>query len=453
MRRLIFSKSTFAAVLLGCFLLFATTSHADISSDSQVQCLTSLARFEGINTAEASLQRAMEENHTAIFSFSQLEKDALNDGMKVVDQQISFSALRKMDAPAIARLNNPDELITIAAIGKQNAIIYEGATLRIISVNVLSQRYDGEALLYEHYLHQRPQIKVDEPVRDVNINMIGGAFPFSVPLKNIGNDIITLRVQSTSCGCTSDDQSVQTLKPGQNGELHFKTTANTDRVVTAMIATSDPAKPVFVLAFQITAPKTTIQPVSGVLLNGDIGKEIQASFPLTLPPGVSVAKLTSSQPFVTAKLLGVSQQGNNNISQVGVTVKPNAPAGPFSDGITVLLKGGDIKSVTVPVEGYINTDVYFTPAMVSLDKMKPGSTSSYQVILQSPIHKKFAITDWQTNNTAIEMQAQRNVKSDVQHIVVQVHAPQDTTMLNGRITFTLSDGRQINLDVIGQTSN
>src|SRR5690606_20742416 len=142
-------------------------------------------------------------------------------------------------------------------IGRQNAIVYEGTNLQILPVKVLSQRYDGEALFYEHYLHQKPQVNVDEPVRDVKVNTIGGAFPFSVPVKNTGNDTITLKVQRTSCGCTSDDNSAHGLRPGQSGALHFKTTANSDRVVTAMVATSDPARPVFVLAFQITTPKTS----------------------------------------------------------------------------------------------------------------------------------------------------------------------------------------------------
>lgn len=316
-------------------------------------------------------------------------------------------------------------------------------------VKVLSQRYDGEALFYEHYLHQKPQINVDEPVRDVKVNTIGGAFPFSVPVKNTGNDTITLKVQHTSCGCTSDDNSAHELKPGQSGALHFKTTANSDRVVTAMIAINDPARPVFVLAFQITTPKTSLPMIPGLQLNGGIGQEIHASFSLPLPTGISISKLTSSQSFVTAKLLNVSKQANGEVSQVGVTVKSNAPAGSFSSRITVFLKGSDIKSMTVPVDGYINADVFFTPSMISLEEMKANSTSSYQVTLQSPIHQKFAITDWQTNNTAIEVQARRNVKSDIQQITVQIHVSQNTALPNGRIIFTLSDGRQINLDVIG----
>jgi hypothetical protein len=314
---------------------FAKPSHADISPDAQVQCLTSLAWFEGINPSDAPLRQAVEKNSASPFSFAQLQQAALDDGMEVTEQKISFSKLRKLDAPAIASLNNPDELVTIAAIGERNAVVYEGTNLQIMPIKILSTRYGGEALFYGHYLHQKPQVKVDEPVVDVNLNTLGGAFPFSVPVKNTGDKTITLKVQRTSCGCTSDDNSAHELKPGQRGELHFKTTANTDRVVTAMIATSDPARPVFVLAFQITTPKTSLPMVPGLQLNGGIGQEIHASFPLPLPAGISVSKLTTSQPFVTAKLLGISKQANGEVSQVGVTVKSNAPEGSFSSGINV----------------------------------------------------------------------------------------------------------------------
>jgi len=123
-------KSIFAALLLGC-VLFAKASHADISPDAQVQCLTSLAWFEGINPSEAPLQQAVKNNASIAFSFSSLQKAALDDGMKVTEQRISFSRLRKLDAPALAHLNNPDELVTIAAIGERNAIVYEGTNLQI----------------------------------------------------------------------------------------------------------------------------------------------------------------------------------------------------------------------------------------------------------------------------------------------------------------------------------
>jgi hypothetical protein len=109
MKKQIFYKSTFAALLLGC-VLFAKPSQADISPDAQVQCLTSLAWFEGINPSEAPLQQAVKNNISAAFSFSSLQKAALDDDMKVTEQKISFLRLRKLDAPAIVRLNNPDEL-------------------------------------------------------------------------------------------------------------------------------------------------------------------------------------------------------------------------------------------------------------------------------------------------------------------------------------------------------
>lgn len=101
------------------------------------------------------------------------------------------------------------------------------------------------------------------------------------------------------------------------------------------------------------------------------------------------------------------------------------------------------------MDGYINADVFFTPAMISANNLKAGVVSSYDVTLQSPMNRSFAITDWQTNNPAIEVNAQRNERSSVQHIIVKVHAPENGTVPSGRIIFTLDDGRQINLDVIG----
>jgi len=281
-------------------------------------------------------------------------------------------------------------------------------------------------------------------VRNVKVNTIGGAFPFSVPVKNTGDKIITLKVQRTSCGCTSDDNSARELKPGQSGELHFKTTANSDRVVTAMIATSDPARPVFVLAFQISVPKTTLPMVPGLQLNGGIGQEIKSSFPVKLPPEITITKVTTSEKFVSAKLLKMDE--SEHIAHIGVVIKPQAPAGSFSSHVTLFLKGGDITQMAVPVEGYINADVYFTPAVIALNNSE--KKSSYEVTLQSPVHQKFAIAHWKTTNPAIQIKAQRNVSGAVQHITVQIQTIKNAATLDGRIVFTLSDGRQINLDVI-----
>ena len=103
MKKNILYKSTFGAVLIGCSVLLATKSHADISPDAQVQSLSTLARFEGINPSDMLLQQPVKGNSMNPFTLQKLEQAALNDGMKLTDQKISLSDLRKMHAPAIAR--------------------------------------------------------------------------------------------------------------------------------------------------------------------------------------------------------------------------------------------------------------------------------------------------------------------------------------------------------------
>jgi|GEM_PF-5353884 len=75
MKKRFLYKSTFVALLLGC-VLFAMPSHAAISVDAQVQCLTSLSWFEGINPGEAPLRQAVEKQASETFSFSQLQQAA-----------------------------------------------------------------------------------------------------------------------------------------------------------------------------------------------------------------------------------------------------------------------------------------------------------------------------------------------------------------------------------------
>jgi len=250
------SQSYVLALLLGCclFLLSNKVARADISQKDQVQCLTRLAWFQGINANQASLPQAVKNNTSSSFSLQKLQKAAVTYGMKVIDRKIPLANLRKMNVPAIARLSHPDELVTIAAIGQQNAIVYKDATLQVMPVKVLSQRYDGESLIYKDNLSHKPQISIDEPIIDVKVKKRFVSFPFIVPVKNMGTQNVTLKVQSTSCGCTSDDKSDVDLKPGQSGELRFKTSAFADRMVSAVIATNDPVRPVFVLAFQIKVP-------------------------------------------------------------------------------------------------------------------------------------------------------------------------------------------------------
>jgi len=254
-------ESTFRRWCIGvCFaavcslIVMGKPAIADIPLDAQVQSLINLSTLEGRHITDASARKILGTKSRGQFSFSQFQKAAESSGMKLVTQKITLSNLRKMDAPAIVRLNKTDEIVTIAAIGQRFVLVYEGANLNVWLLKVLSQRYDGEAMFFKRHLNHKPTLVVDEPIREVNVNGKGDTSSFSVPVHNSGTHSVTLRVQSTSCGCTSDDHSIKVLKPGQSGELHFKTTARSDRMISAVIATNDSIKPVFVVGFLIQTP-------------------------------------------------------------------------------------------------------------------------------------------------------------------------------------------------------
>lgn len=121
-------KLCFATCLLVvCYITISTKpAVANISLDSQAQCLVNLSSLEGVSSKATLLRHSLSKDHKLPFSFLQYQKVAIQNGMKVVTKKITLSDLRKMNAPAIVRLNNPDEIVTLAAVGQQNAIVYEG---------------------------------------------------------------------------------------------------------------------------------------------------------------------------------------------------------------------------------------------------------------------------------------------------------------------------------------
>jgi hypothetical protein len=134
--------------------------------------------------------------------------------------------------------------------------------------------------------------------------------------------------------------------------------------------------------------------------------------------------------------------------RVQVALAADAPAGRFQEAVTLQLQGGAAQRLIVPIEGYVSNDITVEPRLVSLGKVARGSTLRRTVIVRGPAEKPFAIRSIQGS---AHVTGQTDAASAVTHSVqLEINVGGDAgEWLQERATLLLSDGRTLDIDVLG----
>jgi hypothetical protein len=215
---------------------------------------------------------------------------------------------------------------------------------------------------------------------------------YAVPL-----EITNLRA---SCGCLTPTPSTRLLKPKEEGYIDivmdgrrftgFKTVnlyvtvgpqfISTATLVVTANARSDvvfnPGQVDFGLVSQgQTATQTIDVEYAGVLDWRILEVVKSAEAPFT----VTARELYREAP--RSRILGATTNGKVGY-QIAVTLKPNVPAGPFRQEL--ILKTNDVQTpvLTVAVEGNVQGSLSVSPSVVSLGRVKAGTTTTQRIAIR-----------------------------------------------------------------------
>ena len=311
--------------------------------------------------------------------------------------------------------------------------------------------YNGTALVPNA---PAPALHIEDAVQIVPITSLGDDAQVIAhyTLTNTGKTPLDVSVASTSCGCTGATLDKNTIEAGGSATLTATMHASDERLVRVTLQSSDAANPQPMLAIQSKRTFAPFQVPSPVSLFGEKGQIISANTQFELPVGWKIARVVASPDWLQTKL--EPQAANVNAPAttlpryaLAVTAPASAPEGTLSGQIKLELSGAPLQSLSVPVGGFVSNDISASPRLISL-KDSPQGLARRVVVIHGP--RPFSIRAITSPLQGFEAHFEPTIeaKAHAVELVIPVSGTTGAAFFE-RAAVTLSDGRELPLDIMG----
>jgi len=207
---------------------------------------------------------------------------------------------------------------------------------------------------------QPPQIVFEETSVDFGRVPRGTVVEHRFAVRNAGGLRLTIDNLRSACGCVAAVAPAPMLRPGATGTLDVRYDTSRDagpetRSVT--VYSNDPRHPVTTLTLTGEV-MSDIATDPAELYVGRVRRaqaavtEVRVRLASSIPADAAVVETTGAA--ITARLSGVDAALNNR--RIRVEIRPDAPAGPFRDEITLRVAEAQPGMVTIPVVGRVEDD-------------------------------------------------------------------------------------------------
>jgi hypothetical protein len=220
--------------------------------------------------------------------------------------------------------------------------------------------------------------------------------------KNIYLEDIHIAGIRASCGCTTPWVTKDTLKTYEVGEIvaHFNTDRFSGQRGATLTVTID--RP-FSAEVQLRVDgyiRTDVVLDPGSVEFGSIDQGQAAKKRVTVNyagrDNWKIVDVTSSNPFIKAKVAEKGRQRGQVAYQLMVSVAPDAPAGYLQDQLILVTNDRNYTQVPVAIEGRIVPELTVSPSLVALGRLQPGQKVRKQIVVQGK--EPFRITRLECDN-------------------------------------------------------
>jgi hypothetical protein len=206
--------------------------------------------------------------------------------------------------------------------------------------------------------------------------------------KNIYLEDIHIAGIRASCGCTTPWVTKDTLKTYETSEIvaHFNTDRFSGQRGATLTVTIDRPYPAEVQLRVDGYIRTDVVVDPGSVEFGSIDQGQAAKKRVSVTYAGrndwKITDVTSSNPFIKAKVAETGRQNGQVAYQLTVSVAPEAPAGYLQDQLILVTNDRNYTQVPVAIEGRVVPELTISPSLVSLGRLQPGQKVRKQVVVQ-----------------------------------------------------------------------
>ena len=370
-------------------------------------------------------------------------------------QTVSLVQLAKIGKPALLNLREPlngSKSAMAIAWGKDGVLLSVDGAFVFQTMAQAEALYDGNALVPTL---PASALQIDNAVQVVPITSLGDDAQVIAhyTVRNRGATPIDVSVASTSCGCTGATLDKSTLEAGGSAILTATMHASDERLVRATLNSSDVANPHPIVGIQSKRTFAPFQVPSPVSLFGEKGQIISAGTEFELPVGWKIARVVASPDWLQTKLepqtVAAPAAGATALPRyrLAVMAPASAPEGTLQGQIKLELAGAPVNSLSVPIGGFVSNDISASPRLISL-KDSPQGLARRVVVIHGP--RPFSIRAINSPLKGFEAHFEPTIEARAHavELVVPVAGKVGAAFFE-RAAVTLSDGRELPLDIMG----
>lgn len=234
----------------------------------------------------------------------------------------------------------------------------------------------------------------------------GAKVYYDFEVENIYEETVHIASVRSSCGCTSPSIKNDTLKTWEKGAIVAK--LNTDSFLGHKSATVTVTidKP-FYAEVQLNVSSNirgdvVFEPGAvqfGTVEQGEPG-EAKVHVSQAGRSDWQITDVRSNDDYLAVEMNETNRGGGRVGYDLKVRLKENAPVGFISSQLALITNDGRSPSVSLPVEGKVESALSVSPGALSLGDLKPGETTEAKLIVRAK--KPFRITGIECDNASFK---------------------------------------------------
>lgn len=443
----------FAILLIYTCLSLKSSIAMSTLNESKIGSLVDFMEATGLPNSHQRVWEAVgAEKDNTMLSMPKLQSIGKMLDLSLQRKWMTLKQIRQHGGVALLHMRTPEQFETVVGIGDQQCAVLRDGAIDVIDNATMARRFTGETLFLVNSSRIEPSLTITAPVITTDITSSNAIIAQKVVFTNRGLQAIKLKVESESCNCTEAELSTQTLIPGSTGTLNIRMEADGwgTKIVTVTIRTDDPLWPHVIVTLQAKTPMAATSLPDRLLVNGTEGQPQRRGLTLLLSQNVTLAKISTTLPFVAIKTVGVESVEGGTAHRFAVSVAATVPPGPFAGKIVFDLKGSRTPQITVPISGLIEPDIEAIPHSLFVSSIPSGGKFQYTVTVQSHNGHNFAVKSAQSSNPHIVSQIDTGAVASRHQVRIEFTATGEPgSVIQDAIKIVLSSGVTLNLPVVG----
>lgn len=304
---------------------------------------------------------------------------------------------------------------------------------------------------------EAPRAIVQDTIMNFGVVNRGDRVTHEFRIDNAGSAALEITEVKPSCGCTVADYD-KTIGPGQSGVI--KATMDTSNLKGGIakavkVYTNDPINPEINLVMKANI-KSQVEIEPGyarfVAVFGEPQKTIVETMWSSDHPNLEIQKVESPFDFIKTSFREIpKEERSKGVGsrqwQISVDLDKDAPVGPLADFIVVSTNHPELKTVRIPVSGFVRPVLSVTPRVADFGRRELIEAQTASLEIRNLSSSAVTLNQVSTNIQGLEAAIEQVEDGRLYKVVLTLKPGTPKGDFEGLVTITTTSTKQPTVEV------